>query len=84
MTDFPSYGDVLARLRAMRIVPVITIDDPDDAIPLARALMANRDGVKLYDWNSLTDRRSGYSWYTVAPAHTLATFEQWSRSHPRP
>jgi len=39
MTDFPSYGDVLARLRAMRIVPVITIDDPDDAIPLARALM---------------------------------------------
>ena len=29
---------VLARLRAVRIVPVITIDDPDDAVPLARAL----------------------------------------------
>jgi len=39
MTDFPSFGDVLARLRAVRIVPVITIDDPGDAVPLARALM---------------------------------------------
>jgi len=26
------------RLRAARVVPVITIDDPDDAVPLARAL----------------------------------------------
>ena len=39
MTTFPSFGDVLARLRAVRIAPVITIDDPEDAIPLARALM---------------------------------------------
>jgi 2-dehydro-3-deoxyphosphogluconate aldolase/(4S)-4-hydroxy-2-oxoglutarate aldolase len=33
-----SANDVLQRLRAARIVPVITIDDPDDAVPLARAL----------------------------------------------
>jgi 2-dehydro-3-deoxyphosphogluconate aldolase / (4S)-4-hydroxy-2-oxoglutarate aldolase len=33
-----SSPDGLARLRAVRIVPVITIDDPDDAVPLARAL----------------------------------------------
>jgi 2-dehydro-3-deoxyphosphogluconate aldolase/(4S)-4-hydroxy-2-oxoglutarate aldolase len=33
-----STPDALARLRAIRIVPVITIDDPDDAVPLARAL----------------------------------------------
>jgi len=45
-------------------------------------IMANRDGVKLYDWNKLTDRRSGYGWYTDAPAQTLATFEKWSRQHP--
>ena len=45
-------------------------------------IMANRDGVKLYDWNKLTDRRSGYSWYTTAPAQTLATFDKWSRQHP--
>jgi 2-dehydro-3-deoxyphosphogluconate aldolase/(4S)-4-hydroxy-2-oxoglutarate aldolase len=35
---FASATDVLERLRAVRIVPVITIDDPDDAVPLARAL----------------------------------------------
>ena len=33
-----------------------------------RVIMANRDGVKLYDWNKLTDRRSGYGWYTTSPA----------------
>jgi 2-dehydro-3-deoxyphosphogluconate aldolase/(4S)-4-hydroxy-2-oxoglutarate aldolase len=31
--------DAVARLRAIRIVPVITIDDPDNAAPLARALL---------------------------------------------
>jgi 2-dehydro-3-deoxyphosphogluconate aldolase/(4S)-4-hydroxy-2-oxoglutarate aldolase len=32
--------DVVARLRAVKIVPVIVIDDPDAAVPLARALAA--------------------------------------------
>jgi PelA/Pel-15E family pectate lyase len=49
-----------------------------------RVIMANRDGVKRYDWNQLTDRRAGYGWYTTAPAATLATFARWSRAHPRP
>src|SRR5689334_18549607 len=35
---FASATDALERLRAVRVVPVITIDDPDDAVPLARAL----------------------------------------------
>ena len=35
---FPSAAEVLERLRAVRLVPVITIDDPDNAVPLARAL----------------------------------------------
>lgn len=48
-----------------------------------RIIMANRDGIKLYDWNKLTDRRSGYGWYTTKPAETLAGFKTWSRSHPR-
>ena len=48
-----------------------------------KIIMANRDGVKLYDWNRLTDRRSGYGWYTTKPAETLAAFERWSRHHPR-
>ncbi|HTE46297.1 MAG TPA: bifunctional 4-hydroxy-2-oxoglutarate aldolase/2-dehydro-3-deoxy-phosphogluconate aldolase [Gemmatimonadaceae bacterium] len=37
-TGFHSADEVLARLRAVRVVPVITIDDPVDALPLARAL----------------------------------------------
>lgn len=49
-----------------------------------RVIMANRDGEKLYDWNKLTDRRSGYGWYTTKPAETLATFAMWSASHRRP
>jgi len=48
-----------------------------------RVVMANRDGIKLYDWNKLTDRRSGYSWYTAKPGATLAAFELWAKTHPR-
>jgi len=33
-----SPADGLARLRAARLVPVLTIEDPNDAVPLARAL----------------------------------------------
>jgi 2-dehydro-3-deoxyphosphogluconate aldolase / (4S)-4-hydroxy-2-oxoglutarate aldolase len=32
-------ADILERLRQIRIVPVIVIEDPDDALPLAGALM---------------------------------------------
>lgn len=39
-TTFASPHDALARLRAVRVVPVIVIDDPEDAVPLARALVA--------------------------------------------
>ena len=35
-----SADEALARLRASRIVPVIVIDDPDDAVPLACVLSA--------------------------------------------
>lgn len=38
MTTFATPDEILARLRAVRIIPVITIDDPNDAVPLARAL----------------------------------------------
>jgi 2-dehydro-3-deoxyphosphogluconate aldolase/(4S)-4-hydroxy-2-oxoglutarate aldolase len=36
---FASATDALERLRAVRIVPVITIDDPADAVPLAQSLI---------------------------------------------
>ncbi len=40
MSTFYSADEALSRLSAVRIVPVITIDDPDDAVPPARALAA--------------------------------------------
>jgi PelA/Pel-15E family pectate lyase len=43
-----------------------------------RPIFANREGKKLYDWNLLTDRRSGYLWYSDAPAATLETYRTWS------
>ena len=48
-----------------------------------RPIFSNRDGVKLYDWNLLTDRRHGYGWYTEAPAAVLREYAQWARRHPR-
>ncbi|HEV8498416.1 MAG TPA: pectate lyase [Gemmatimonadaceae bacterium] len=48
-----------------------------------RVIMANRDGIKLYDWDKLTDRRSGYGWYTTKPAATLAAFKRWAETHRR-
>ncbi len=48
-----------------------------------RVIMANRDGKTLYDWNQLTDRRSGYGWYSAAPAAMLARFDAWSQTHPQ-
>jgi PelA/Pel-15E family pectate lyase len=49
----------------------------------ARPIFSNRDGVKRYDWNELTDRRYGYTWYSHEPAAVLATYATWSKQHPR-
>jgi PelA/Pel-15E family pectate lyase len=49
-----------------------------------RPIFANRDGVKLYDWNKLTDRRTGYAWFGTEPAAALRKYDRWSRTHPRP
>jgi PelA/Pel-15E family pectate lyase len=49
-----------------------------------RPIFANRDGIKLYDFNQLTDRRTGYDWFGTAPATTLKTYATWATSHPRP
>ena len=48
-----------------------------------RPIFANRDGVKLYDWNQLTDRRTGYAWYSTEPGSALKKYEKWAAKHPR-
>ena len=44
-----------------------------------RPIFANRDGVKLYDWNQLTDRRTGYAWFGTEPANALRQYDKWKR-----
>jgi hypothetical protein len=38
--------------------------------------------VKLYDYDRLTDRRTGYAWYSREPAAALKQYERWSGEHP--
>ncbi|HEY0243554.1 MAG TPA: pectate lyase [Gemmatimonadaceae bacterium] len=44
-----------------------------------RPLFSDRNGIKLYDWNQLNDRRTGYGWYTYAPVLALKQYEAWAR-----
>jgi hypothetical protein len=39
-TDTPNWHELRLRLRRCRLLPVISVDDPSDAVPLARALAA--------------------------------------------
>jgi PelA/Pel-15E family pectate lyase len=45
-----------------------------------RPIFSNRDGVVLYDYERLTDRRTGYGWYSEEPAAALRRYERWARS----
>jgi PelA/Pel-15E family pectate lyase len=48
-----------------------------------RPIFSDRNGIKLYDWNQLNDRRHGYGWYTYAPAAALKQYyEKWKPKHP--
>jgi PelA/Pel-15E family pectate lyase len=42
-----------------------------------RPIFSNRDGIKLYDYERLTDRRTGYAWYSTDPAGALRQYERW-------
>jgi 2-dehydro-3-deoxyphosphogluconate aldolase/(4S)-4-hydroxy-2-oxoglutarate aldolase len=46
-------ADALAVLRVSPVIPVVTIDDPQDAVPLAQALVAG--GVKIIELTLRTD-----------------------------
>jgi PelA/Pel-15E family pectate lyase len=48
-----------------------------------KPIFSDRNGIKLYDWNQLKDRRQGYGWYTYAPVLALRQYESWARRHPR-
>lgn len=49
-----------------------------------RPIFSNRDGVKLYDWNQLTDRRQGYGWFGTEARDVLRKYDDtWARRYPR-
>lgn len=48
-----------------------------------RPIFSDRNGIRLYDWNLLKDRRLGYGWYTYAPALALRQYEGWLRRNGR-
>ncbi len=50
--------------------------------PGFRPVMANRDGVPRYDFSELTDRRTGYAWFSQRPASVLKAYDKWVRRHP--
>ena len=48
----------------------------------ARPIFSNRDGVKRYDFDQLTDRRFGYTWFCHEPTTVLADYAVWAQRHP--
>lgn len=49
-----------------------------------RPIFSNRDGVKLYDWNQLTDRRQGYGWFGTEARDVLKKYDEtWAQRYPR-
>jgi hypothetical protein len=52
-------------------------------IGTSKPIFSARNGIKLFDWNQLKDRRQGYGWYTYAPVLALRQYESWARKHPR-
>lgn len=46
-------------------------------------IFSNRDGIKLYKYDALTDRRIGYGWYADSPNSTLKRYAKWAQTHPR-
>ena len=44
-----------------------------------KPLFSDRNGIRLYDWDQLKDRRTGYGWYTYAPVLALRQYESWAR-----
>ena len=48
-----------------------------------KPVFSNREGVRLYDYEQLTDRKQGYQWYSYEPTAVLKAYESWAAKHPR-
>lgn len=66
--DAPGAGPIWARMYE------IGTDKP---------IFSDRNGIKLYDWNQLNDRRLGYAWYTYTPVLALKQYDAWAKRNKR-
>jgi len=48
-----------------------------------KPVFSNREGIRLYDYERLTDRKQGYQWYSYEPAAMLKAYDVWAAKHPR-
>jgi len=48
-----------------------------------RPIFSNREGIRLYAYEQLTDRKQGYGWYSSEPAAVLKAYDGWAAKHPR-
>jgi len=48
-----------------------------------RPIFSNREGIRLYDYEQLTDRKQGYAWYSSEPEAALKMYDDWAVKHPR-
>ena len=48
-----------------------------------KPIFSDRNGITLYDWNQLKDRRQGYGGYTYSPVLALKQYVTWAVKHPR-
>lgn len=49
-----------------------------------KPIFSDRNGIRLYHWNQLKDRRTGYAWYTYAPVLALRQYDSWERRNSAP
>jgi len=47
-----------------------------------RPIFSDRNGIRLYDYTRLNDRRLGYGWYSEEPAAALKAYDRWAPRHP--
>jgi len=52
-------------------------------IETGKPIFSDRNGIKLYNWDQLKDRRQGYGWYTYTPIAALRQYASWALKHPR-
>jgi pectinesterase len=45
-----------------------------------KVFFCDRDGIVRYDWQQISyERRTGYAWFTTAPAELFPLYKEWKK-----